>query len=242
MEFTRYALFYTPAPGPLATFGAGWLGWDPATGTAPPPPDIPDLPPDRDALTERPRKYGFHGTLKPPFALADSHDAHALRPALRDFCAGRAPVTLAGVELAQLGRFLALVPTGDTTALDALAADTVRSFDRFRAPMSADEIARRRTRHLSPRQEELLQRWGYPYVMEAFRFHLTLTGKLPKAQATALYHDLTPRLSPLLPQPLVIDAISLLGEGPDGNFHLIERCPLSGENPHTGLAAGKAGA
>jgi hypothetical protein len=28
------------------------------------------------------------------------------------------------------------------------------------------------------RQRNYLDRWGYPYVMEEFRFHMTLTGRL----------------------------------------------------------------
>ena len=227
MQFTRYAIFYTPGPGPLSDFGAGWLGWDAATGRALPPPDIADLPLSWDQITARPRKYGFHGTLKPPFRLAEGQDVEALRNSLRDFCTSRDPVRLEGLELAQLGRFLALVPTGDTAALNTLAADVVSEFDRFRAPLSPGEIARRRNNTLSPRQDALLRRWGYPYVMEEFRFHLTLTGKLPKAKATALHQLLAPRLSPLLDRPLVIDAISLMGEDPDGNFRVIARCPLA---------------
>lgn len=228
MNFTRYALYFTPAPGPLADFGAAWLGWDAVIGTTLSPPNIPELPLPWEEITSTPRKYGFHGTIKPPFRLADGQSTDSLRNSLAEFCLNRAPVVLDGMELAQLGRFLALVPVGNTAALNSLAADAVRSFNPFRAPLSDAELARRRESNLSPRQDALLEAWGYPYVMEEFRFHLTLTGKLPKAKATSVGAVLRPLVTPLLPLPFVIDALSLMGEGPDGRFHLIARHDLTG--------------
>lgn len=228
MEFTRYAIFYTPAPGPLADFGARWLGWDATTGQMPLPSDIPNLPMAWQEITETPRKYGFHGTFKPPFRLKEGETEEQLRYALAKFCALQCVVTLDRMELAQLGRFLALVPTGDTTRLSAFAADIVRAFDKFRAPLTDEELSRRRKHLLSPRQDKLLQTWGYPYVMDEFRFHLTLSGKLPKAKTTRLRSILEPMLAPLLPDPLVVDALCLMGEGPDGKMRQIERFTLSG--------------
>lgn len=37
-------------------------------------------------------------------------------------------------------------------------------------------LARRRERPLSPQQEIYLARWGYPYVLEEFRFHWRANG------------------------------------------------------------------
>jgi putative phosphonate metabolism protein len=228
MEFKRYAVYYTPAPGLLADFGAGWLGWDAANGDIPPAPDVPDLPLPRDEITETPRKYGLHATIKPPFRLADGQSPEALASALARFCTQAGPVALDGLEIAQLGRFLALVPQGDTARLGGLAAVAVDSLDAFRAPPTEAELARRRAGGLSAAQDALLERWGYPYVMQEFRFHITLTGKLPKSQAAQVRDALAPHLAPLLPRPFVIDALSLVGEDTDGLFHLIHRYTLSG--------------
>ncbi|WP_306112678.1 MULTISPECIES: DUF1045 domain-containing protein [unclassified Roseovarius] len=228
MSFERYAIYLLPDTGALADFGAAWLGWDARTGEAAAPPSLPDLPMPLNEITARPRKYGFHGTIKPPFRLAPGQTEAELQTALRDFAAHQTAVSLEGVELAQLGRFLALVPVGDTSGLAALAADAVRQFDRFRAHLDDAELARRRQSRLTPQQDALLEKWGYPYIMEAFRFHLTLTGKLPKAKATALKDLLAPVLTPMLPAPFTIESLSLMGEGSDGMFREIERVPLTG--------------
>ena len=137
-------------------------------------------------------------------------------------------VTLQALEVARLGRFLALVPTGDVAALNALAAAAVTGLDSYRAPLNAEELARRRQARLSPRQEELLAQWGYPYVMDQFRFHMTLTSKLPKAEAIALEEVLRAHIAPLLPTPFQIDSLSLVGEDAEGRFHEVTRCRLAG--------------
>ncbi|WGW04851.1 DUF1045 domain-containing protein [Tropicibacter oceani] len=228
MPFARYALFHTAPKGPLADFGAAWLGWNLATGERPDAPVIDALPAPARELTKAPRKYGFHGTIKPPFRLARDTSVTALTQALAEFCAQTPPVSLQGLELTRLGRFLALTVIGDTAPLDALAAQVVTSFDRFRAPLTASEQERRRGRPLTPAQEALLQRWGYPFVLDEFKFHMTLTDRLPRAAAKQCEAALLPVLQPLLPRPFVLDALSLCGEDPDGMFHVLSRHPLSG--------------
>lgn len=225
MTYSRYAIYYIPAPGPLMDFTARWLGWDVLTGTTV---AHPDLPFDVAAITATPRKYGFHGTIKPPFALADGQDETALRHAARDLCATLPPVTLDALELSRLGRFLALTPVGETTPLATLAATCVRELDRFRAPPTEAELTRRRQANLSPRQEALLTEWGYPYVMEAFRFHMTLSGKLEPERADDVAAVLRSQMAGWLGGPHVIDALALVGERADKRFELIEYLPLKG--------------
>ena len=206
MSYTRFALYYLPPEGDLAAFGAAWLGWDAVRGVVVPQPDLPEL----NAATETPRKYGFHGTLKPPFRLAKRHDLSGLTAAVAVLAATTAPARCDGLALQRLGRFLALTPVGDASGLSRVAAACLREIDAFRAPPDAGELARRRGAHLSPAQEALLARWGYPYVLEAFRFHLTLTGKLPKAQVAEWERLLAAHLPPL-PAPFVLDAVALVG-------------------------------
>ncbi|TMV43101.1 DUF1045 domain-containing protein, partial [Thioclava sp. BHET1] len=135
---------------------------------------------------------------------------------------------LEGLALHRIGGFLALTPRGDTSPLARLAAEVVERLDRFRAPAPEAELARRRGKGLSPRQEALLMRWGYPYVMEEFRFHLTLTGSLPPEMAMATEAALAPLLAPILPEPFEIRELCLFGEAEDGRFHEVHRSALSG--------------
>lgn len=228
MTFTRYAIYYTPEPGPLADFGASWLGWDVTSGTARAHLQVPGLPAPIEKITDTPRKYGFHGTIKPPMALAEGTSPAGLQKAMADFCATRAPVVLDGLALTRLGGFLAMTPVGDQGALSALAGATVKALDSFRAPQTEAQLARRRAAGLSDRQEANLVQWGYPYVLEEFRFHLTLTGKLERDQLEATRAAIAPLVGAAAPGPVTIRDLTLLGEAEDGRFHQITRCALTG--------------
>lgn len=221
--FTRFAVYYLPPPGPLADFGAQWLGWDVQAGCGVDQPDVPGI----GTFTERPRKYGFHATLKPPFRLAEGRTQQALSDALAVLASGMAPASCDGLQADLLGRFLALRPTGDTSGLRRVAAALVEGLDAFRAAPDAEELARRRKARLTPAQDQLLQRWGYPYVMEEFRFHMTLTGPLQKEMVEPVRLALETHL-PTLPVPFVLDEVALVGERPDGMFSEIARCRLTG--------------
>ncbi|TCL01107.1 putative phosphonate metabolism protein [Shimia isoporae] len=227
MQFRRYGIYYTPRPGALADFGAAWLGWDLARGQVTAHPVIPHLPRPIADITATPRKYGLHGTIKPPFFLANGRREDSLNDALAALCDAHAPVTLNGLKLSRIGSFIALTIDGDQTRLADLAGKAVRELDAFRAPPSESELARRRKSNLSPRQEELLAQWGYPYVMDEFRFHITLSGRLGN-EAEATMSTLLPHITPLLPSPFILDSLSLVGEDEDGLFHEIQRHTLTG--------------
>ena len=226
--FRRYALYYAPPPGPLAEFGAAWLGWDAEAGRRVAHPALPGLPAPAAELTAQPHRYGLHATLKPPFRLARDFDVAELTNAAEALSASLPAVLIDGLELARIGDFLALVPVGDATALALLAARLVEALDLFRAPPDLEELERWREETLSPNQQALLARWGYPWVMEEFRFHITLTGPLDPDTAEAVAACLRPQLAPLLTRPWRIRDIALCGEGQDGRFRLLRRHSLSG--------------
>lgn len=223
--FQRYAVYFTPK-GALARAGAAWLGWDVAQGQAAAHPQIAGL--DLAALTQRPRKYGLHGTIKAPFFLAEGTTAQDLRAALGALCQTLAPCMLAGFEVTRQNAVLALTPTGDESALAQIAAAAVQQLDRFRAPPSGDELARRRRARLSPQQEAHLQRWGYPYVLDQFHFHITLSGRI-KHDAEDTRIKAQAYFAPYLNTPLPIDSLTLAGQDSDGMFHEIERFALTGQ-------------
>lgn len=223
--YDRYAIYFTPQ-GDLAALGAAWLGWDVAQGRAVTHPDVGGL--DVAAITQTPRKYGLHGTIKPPFVLTEGMTADALMAQTDALCRTLAPVTLDGLELAALGRFLALVPVGDQSALAALAGEVVQQLDGFRAMPSEAELARRRQANLTPAQDAHLVRWGYPYVLDQFRFHITLSSKLPKAQVAQVRQAITPLFAPHLGVPFEIGSLTLAGQRADGMFEEIHRYALTG--------------
>jgi putative phosphonate metabolism protein len=223
MSHVRFALYYLPPQGALSSFGARWLGWDARIGTEVPHFTLPGLA----AATETPRRYGFHATLKPPFRLAPGQSRAALERAVAAFAATCPPAEAAGLALARLGSFLALLPEGDAGAIARVAAGCVTGLDAFRAPLTEAELARRRVARLSPAQEAHLQRWGYPHVLDQFRFHMTLTGRLP-AQERAAWQAQAAQLLPPLPRPFRLDRVSLMGERPDGRFEALAEHALSG--------------
>lgn len=226
MEFTRFALYFAPPIGAEWTeLATSWLGWDMVAGRMVAHPAAETL--DVGQITERPRKYGLHGTIKPPFRLADGATFSDLESQTKALCARLKPVPLQGLSVARLGPFLALRPDGDVAALSDLAATCVEALDAFRAPPPQSELDRRRAAKLSDRQEALLQKWGYPYVMDEFRFHVTLSGRLSPEALTRTKDWLDAHLQPLLPQPFVFRDLALVGEGPEGRFHQIQRYTLS---------------
>ena len=226
-SFRRYAVYIVPS-GALEQFGAGWLGWDIATGQPAPQPDYAGLPRTLADLTAVTTPYGLHATIKPPFRLADGADQPSLLAAMDKLTGRLPPLTLDGLALTDLDGFLALTPLGDVTALNALAADIVRTLDPFRGPATDSELTRRRAAGLSAAQEANLQRWGYPYVMDEFGCHITLTGRLTFTEAAQTRAILAPLLAPLPLAPYPITDLALVGQTQTGRFKLIHRYPLTG--------------
>lgn len=217
----RYAIYYAPAPGSaLDALGRNWLGRDAVTGAAVAQPDVADIA----EITSEARHYGFHATLKPPFALAPGRAEAMLMVALAEFAASRRKLVAPPLKLAAIGRFLALIPSAAAPELHQLADLCVTRFDRFRAPADEAELAKRRAAGLTPAQDALLQRWGYPYVLEEFRFHMTLTRRLDAAEQARLEPVLAPLVAPATAGPLVIDALSLFAQADRASpFRLIRR-------------------
>ena len=224
-QMKRFAIYYAPEPGTFADAAATWLGWDLVSGTDMVQP-APDLPRPLAEVTVEPRKYGFHATLKPPFRLADGTSPADLAQATARLAASLGPLELPGLRMINLEGFLAMTPLGDTTALQTFAADVVRSLDPYRAALTPAEIARRRPERLTPRQRDLLATYGYPYVMEQFQFHLTLTGPLADDE-TAVTNAAASHFTGLIPQPFHIHEICLCGEDAQGRFRLLHRYALS---------------
>ena len=132
------------------------------------------------------------------------------------------------MELRHDAGFVALRPGTESKALQDFAAAVVQAFDPFRAPLGDADIARRRKTQLTARQDQQMLDWGYPFIFDDFHFHLTLTGSLPANDAATVIAALQPLLAPVLPNPFIIDAITLMGQDHTGLFHQIHRVTLTG--------------
>jgi putative phosphonate metabolism protein len=225
----RFAVYYAPPSGsPLWRFGCAILGRDAGSGEATARAQVAGFAADRlAAITADAAFYGFHATLKPPFALTASETAEGLQETARAFAAQRQPFLAPALELGCLGGFVALMLDRPSPRLQALADDCVRAFDAFRAPSPAAEIAQRRQAGLSPPQDAHLIRWGYPYVFDCWRFHMTLSCRLDDRERIRLLQALRPLALPAVAQPVTIDAICLFHQDRRTlPFRLLARFPF----------------
>lgn len=230
----RYALYWAPqAGGALAQLGERWLGRDAGTGTALTQPRLPGFSAAEVAvITASPRRYGLHATLKPPFRLASPCGLTDLETHVASFAKTQPRFRTAALVVTRLANFLALTLKAPAPDLHALAANCVATFDGFRCAPDGEELARRRRCGLTPRQQENLCRWGYPYVMDEFRFHVSLTGAIDRGTADRLQPLLAEYFAAATSAPLEIGAIALFVEpGPGAPLRILRRYELACEAP-----------
>ena len=210
----RYALYFTPPhDDPLTVLASRWLGRDAFNGGSSELRSIGDLAAeDLRHITEEPRRYGFHATLKAPFELASSVNERDLMEVATEFAARTPAFSLPELVLGQLGRFFALVPGDLYPQLQAFSADVVRSFEPFRAALSEADIARRKPEQLDAEHRANLLRWGYPYVMEQFRFHMTLTGQVEPERQASVAAVLRQTFAAHIGRPLLISGLAVFVE------------------------------
>jgi len=222
----RVAVYYVPQDDDvLFNDAARWLGRDPASNAAMPQPDIPRIA----EVTAEPRLYGFHATLKPPMRLASGRTLNELAAATANVADRIGPFDLPPLTVQDVFGFLALRETLASTPLQALADACVERLDGFRAPPTEAELARRRRSGLTSRQDEMLVRWGYPYVLDTWFFHMTLTRRLnaeekreflPAAEAWFARAIAVPRR--------IVDICLFVQPSPGAPFVISERLALRG--------------
>jgi hypothetical protein len=159
--------------------------------------------------------------------LSQSEDA--FESAVREFAAKCAPVEIGMLAPRLLGGFLALTVDPQPEALTEFAAKVVKAFEPFRAPLNAEERARRYEIPLTARQRELTERYGYPYVLEHFIFHMTLTDSLPEARRAEMAAEARAWFAEALAAPVMLDRLVLFGEREAGGaFERLDEYALSG--------------
>jgi putative phosphonate metabolism protein len=224
----RFAVYYAPSrESAWWRAGSAWLGRDAQSGECCEPPQPPGLTRALTQLTEAPRRYGWHGTLVAPFRLAEGVTPDDVLAATRAWALTQRAFELP-MEATTLGDFVALRPAQPQgeAAIRALASNALQTLDALRARPSAADLARRLAAPLSERQRALLIEWGYPYVFEEFRFHMTLSNSLAdaaeRAALVAWWRRQTPKLG-----PLSVDHAALFVEPAPGEpFVLWQRVPF----------------
>ncbi len=223
----RYAIYFTPAEDDALTRKASrWLGRDAFSC------DHYQDHRDYAEITADPRRYGFHATLKAPFELSDDTSEGELLASFEAFCAKQQVFDIPKLVIGSLGPFFALVPEHTHQPLQEFAAEVVDYFEPFRAPLSEHDIARRKPQNLTERQRQNLSRWGYPHVMEDFRFHMTLTGPVAEDRRNEMADVLSTEFSDFTDRPLTISGLSLFIEPARGDdFKIHTWLPLAAPGP-----------
>ena len=236
----RYAIYYAPAASdPLWVKAAEWLGRDALSGQTFQAP-LPGI--SRDELFVRSasaRRYGFHATIKPPMPLKSGTTRGELEDALAAFAAETQPVAIGKMKLALLDGFIALIPAEQSAELTAFSGEVVEAFEPYRAPLSPAERQRRiEGRSFSPRQLELIDRYGYPYVFEQFQLHMTLTDRLPEAERETYVRAAAEHFGRLAEAEMVLDRLVLFHE-PEagGQFVRLDDYVLTGESAYDRIRA-----
>jgi hypothetical protein len=238
----RYAIYFVPAAdSKIYRYGSSILGYDCYSGQ---PVDFPEEvgqefgqefghESDNGAvnwneLTAAPRRYGFHATLKAPFYLSPACSEHQLVNALQNFAGLGHAVHRLAPTVRLLNRFFAIVPVKAATSLDTLAASCTTIFAAYRAPMSPQERARRIALGLNQSQIQNLDRWGSPYVLSEFRFHMTLTGQVPVRRRKVVLGILLDGFHRMRVESAVpIDRLALLKQAtPDASFRVVAEAPF----------------
>jgi 2'-5' RNA ligase len=241
---TRYAVYLAPPiESELWRFGSRMLGRDAETGAS-----FDDFAPEGyaetwGAVVAEPRRYGFHATLKAPFRLNPAWGLRDLEARIATLARKIEPFDAGSLRVSRLpageGRaFVALTPEQPSTELARLEANVVRKLDPLRAHLTAAEVERRAPARLSPRQRYYLDAWGYPFVLDEFRPHFTLTGAV--AESEAIMTKLAAEFERSVSSPtLRVDAVALFAQdGAQADFRIVGRFPLGGNASAAATARG----
>ena len=233
--FERYAIYVTlPQDSTLYHKASQWFSYDAYQGDSPTieydlQEELRPLLPYSD-YNSKASQYGFHGTLKAPFRLKNGIKYKSLQKMMKHFCRLTSVFHCVGLEVKQIDNFLALVPKQDCKKIIQLSKDSVQTFDVFRAALTSDEIDKRQPNKLSDNQRLMLKQWGYPYVLDEFRFHMTLTDRLTQPQIDTCKPLLEEYFKECLRQPLRIGQLSLCYQSSEySSFVILDSFPLHGE-------------
>ena len=225
----RFAIYSAPPP-PLWDIGSSWLGYDALAARAVARVPIPGISREYlDSLTRIPGHYGLHATIKAPFRLAENRSEKELRSSIADLASQFRHFYTPPLRLCLIDNFFCLCPEKRSLDLNNLAAQCVQSLDMFRAPFDRNELTRRTTGKLTEDEKRNLFLWGYPYVMDQYRFHITLTGRVrDKSEQDKVRTLMLEYFSMVIGRPMLMDGISLFIEpSPQQAFRLSCHYPFT---------------
>ncbi len=178
-KIARYAVYFVPSDDSmLGEFGAHVLQRT----------RCQDDHPIRLNVTKKAAHYGFHSTFKAPMELANGFTEQALLDAVQAYTRSKKRVPLTGLRPNIVNGFHALT-LPHSPDVNAFAADVMRTFEPFRAPLNDADRQRRKPETLSERGRKYLETYGYPHVLEEFHFHMTLSNRIENAEESHSYHQ-----------------------------------------------------
>lgn len=226
----RYALYFAPHKSTdLHLFGSVILGRTPSMPRIEHPDSSFSNRARWKSLTKEPAHYGFHATLKAPFELNPEFTEQQLLSAVDTFAKQHAPIPLDTLAPRRLSHFLALTLDEQPQILTEFALLCVELFEAYRQPLSTEDIQRRLSQPLTPRQKEFLESYGYPYVGDEYRFHMTLSGELP-TDAEDYEQWVCTNYQQIVKAEPILDQIAVFTQ-PDREtaFTLLSMYPLTGK-------------
>ena len=224
-NYKRYAIYYVPSENSeLDLFGKCWLGWDPYKGVETTKSDLSKLPSFKkfSSLVLTPKQYGFHGTIKAPFKLKNEYTYNDLENKVREISKQIHSFYFDQLIIKKLGNFIGLIPTNNLK-INAVSNKFVEELDYLRDELSESEIKKRKPHKLTSNQKQMLFKWGYPYVFDEFKFHLTLTSKLNVVEIDEVFRSLQNILKQVNLNKISFNNICIFGQKNDEKFYFVKR-------------------
>ena len=176
---------------------------------------------------EQPAKYGFHATLKAPFRLKRNVKTKNFYDVISHIAAQHSRFKIKGLKIVYSKKFTFITSRKPNKLLINLESDLVKHLDTFRAELNKTEIKKRIPDSLTFKQNKYLKEWGYPFVFDQFKFHMTLMNQNNNKLSNKQKLELEKLIYKTSNNVIEFNEISLLGENKNGHFEEIKRFKLN---------------
>jgi len=176
---------------------------------------------------EQPAKYGFHATLKAPFRLKRNVKTKNFYDVISHIAAQHSRFKIKGLKIVYSKKFTFITSRKPNKLLINLENDLVKHLDTFRAELNKTEIKKRIPDSLTFKQNKYLKEWGYPFVFDQFKFHMTLMNQNNNKLSNKQKLELEKLIYKISNNVIEFNEISLLGENKNGHFEEIKRFKLN---------------